>query len=221
MTTKLPDLGQYLSVYVPEGTYQGTYDSRLQEIKENALCLDPLMNIRTKTIKTPPVGTRMTVSYIDLDDGVPNAFETWVEALRPNQIVIQSPQTIHRQQRREFVRVPITLPVQIMTVDMETQAIKSIRGMTENLSGGGMLVLIDQRDSVKAGDFVGLDFELNLENQACPITAKGQVIQAAPSYRHEDKKACRIKFVNLKEQDRQNIIKFVFRRQIELRDLQP
>ncbi|GAX89379.1 flagellar brake protein [Effusibacillus lacus] len=214
----LPDIGQFVYISVPDGPFKGSYDSRLQEIHQDHLVFDLPTALNTHTPKVFHEGTRMVITYNDLDEKVPYSFETLVQSIRPNQMLVKSPSEILRNQRRDYVRIQVSLPVQVLYVDSAAQQIFKFSGKTEDLSGGGMSLLVDEGSPLQSGSFVGLDFPISMDGQTYPISLKAQVLRMQPSIKFPGKKRCAIKFVEIREQDRKLIMRFVFKKQIELRN---
>lgn len=219
----LPDIGQFVMLQVPEGIFRGTYESRLQKIEKQSLYLDMPMNINNHALYKFTVGTRVIVHYSDISN-IPCAFDTVVEIdyLPTEQepvFAVKMPdlKTIRKNQRREYVRVPFSIPGELIVMDTSSQRFFTFQGEIQDLSGGGLAIQIGSEHNVNNGDFVGIRFQLKQNSQIVNISARAQVVRVQKSefFSH---KVCGLKFIDLQEQDRQNIIQFVFRRQIELRE---
>ncbi len=219
----LPDIGQFVMLQVPEGIFRGNYESRLQKTDKQSLYFDMPMNIDNHTLSRFAVGTRVIVHFSDISN-IPRYFDTVVEIdyLQTEQepvFVVKIPdfKTIRKNQRREYVRVPFSIPGELIVMDTANQRFFTFQGEIQDLSGGGMAIQIRSKHNVNTGDFVGIRFQLKQNNQSVNISARAQVVRVQKS-EFSSHKVCGLKFVDLQEPDRQHIIQFVFRRQIELRE---
>lgn len=219
----LPDIGQFVVMQVLEGIFRGNYESRLQKMDKQSLYFDMPMNINTRSLQKFTIGTRLLVHYSDISN-IPCAFETVVENdyLSTEQepvFVVKMPdlKSIRKNQRREYVRVPFSIPGELIVMDTGNQRFFTFQGEIQDLSGGGLAIQIAGDQNVNVGDFVGIRFQLRQNNQVVHISSRAQVVRVQKSD-FFSRKVCGLKFIDLQEQDRQNIIQFVFRRQIELRE---
>jgi c-di-GMP-binding flagellar brake protein YcgR len=115
----------------------------------------------------------------------------------------------HRQ-RRGHVRVEVHKPV-VVRSGREVWS-----GWMHNLSAGGMLVHLDGRsDAIPLGAVVG--FELHAAANEPPAEAHAPIHGEARVVRSEGPGVYAVDFQRLSEAHRQWIVRYVFRRQIELK----
>ncbi|HSV32212.1 MAG TPA: flagellar brake domain-containing protein [Atribacteraceae bacterium] len=117
-------------------------------------------------------------------------------------LIIGMPASVVRMQRRDYVRLDVSLPVSLK------KGLLTWKGMTKNLSGGGMLVVFTEKGSYpEKGDEVFFCLEFNEEK----LMGKGVTL------REDDTNLRAFRFTEIMEGDREKVIKFIFRRQIELK----
>ncbi|HEY3269364.1 MAG TPA: PilZ domain-containing protein [Armatimonadota bacterium] len=117
-------------------------------------------------------------------------------------------------QRRDYARVPDTVPVRFRILDVKAvKAGDTIETTSRNISGGGLLVFVERQSRPFAGDRLALDIDLP---QAGTIRAQGQVIWVDNVKDSHELFEMALRFVDIREADRQTIIRRVYARQAEL-----
>lgn len=218
----MPSIGQFLVLQVTEGTFQGNYHAQIHDIDDHTIFIDIPLNIHNHILEPLPVRTKVTVHFADSQD-TPCEFESVVEGNVYRSISLQAirkpdKQAIRRKQRREFVRVPVSFPVEMVVMDLETRKINNVQGVSQNLSGGGIAVIVRHDQPVKVGDLVGFVFQLNMEGTTHDVVGKARILTITQPKDLPSRKICAMQFVEITDQDRQSIVQYVFRRQIELRE---
>ena len=84
--------------------------------------------------------------------------------------------------------------------------------MTNDLSGGGIKITFNR--GLKEGTRVELSFELE---RGEVINALGEIVRTEKVGEGNDRYWLAIKFTDILESDRNKIVKFVFKKQVELR----
>ncbi|MDR3592776.1 MAG: PilZ domain-containing protein [Negativicutes bacterium] len=120
------------------------------------------------------------------------------------------PFDLKKVQLRSFVRLPVALPVTYQ-INIEGADEPPARTSTRDLSGGGLQLIIKR--SLPPGTTIDLALDIP---EFGPITAKGAVVRVD---RPQDTNVfwVAIKFILISEKDREKIIKFIFKKQLELR----
>ncbi|MDI3543371.1 MAG: hypothetical protein PWP57_976, partial [Candidatus Atribacteria bacterium] len=109
---------------------------------------------------------------------------------------------VKREQRRNYVRINVAHPIVIKKGD------KSFSGCTKNLSGGGAQATFnEERNFLEVGEEIL--FSLSLPNT--------QIIGKARVIRKDGPFCYALQFAEISDQDREEIIHYVFKQQIELR----
>ncbi|MGQ9473009.1 MAG: flagellar brake protein [Candidatus Caldatribacteriaceae bacterium] len=117
-------------------------------------------------------------------------------------LVLQVPQEVVRKQRREYVRFNVVLPVFLKKGE------KTLAATTKNVSGGGMLVHLDERkETLKLQEEVFFSLHMN----------GGEIMGKAEVVRKEDPHLYGFRFTVISDRDREEIIRYIFKQQVELR----
>lgn len=161
--------------------------------------------------------SRISVKY-RAPDGAQLSFHTQIinVSFDPPQLELQMPATadVQREQRREFVRVSVGLPVRIETTVGSKP--KHFDLHMRDMSGGGIGVLLPPGVQFPVGGDVRARFTLPTGD--IHIDLRCSVVRI--SDRNEfDFAVCSLKFVDIKESIRQKIIQYTFVRQRELSNL--
>lgn len=114
-----------------------------------------------------------------------------------------------KTQERRFVRVPVFIDAVFVPVREEGK-LDARLGVILNLSGGGFL--LRSPFSFNPNDEVEISFDIDEE----PVVASAYLARFVPTTEGYDYGFC---FVGLPEQVRLNIIRYVYKRQIELRTM--
>ncbi len=112
---------------------------------------------------------------------------------------------IAREQRREYVRVAVDLPVSVTTRDGVCSS-----GLTRDISGGGLAAVLPIHGQVKAGDVVDLRFQIPRDHTV--IEVKSLIIRIIEANKR-DFVVVSTQFLGIPESIRQRIIQFVFKQQ--------
>ncbi|MFC4768884.1 flagellar brake protein [Effusibacillus consociatus] len=218
----MPSAGQFVVLHVSEGIFKGHYHAQIREIKKQWLLIDIPVNTETQIFEPLPEGTKVTVHFSDAKD-TPCEFDSIIEANLFKDVhlqVIRKPEkeAIRRKQRREYVRVPASISVELVLMDLETRKIHTIPSITRDISGGGLSLIIRRDSPVKTGDLAGFRFRLNVDGKIHEIIGKTRVLKVSKASDPSARNTCSLKFVEISETNRQTIIQYVYRRQIELRE---
>lgn len=129
-------------------------------------------------------------------------------------IIISKYTELERIQNRQHVRVNTCLEVKLSYED-DKKEIQTIICQSRNISGGGIMLVLDKPHPLKKKDDINLDFTLNDEQ----IKATGVIIRTDTERDdHGDKKyILAVKFKSISEKDTQALVQYVFQKQIELR----
>jgi len=191
----------------------GTYSTRVEDIDETRIVVQPPF-VQGMPVSLPP-GTRVELEVDRRQlpgQGLYRAV-TVVLGKDPGElgfVYLQKPESWQRVQAREFFRVPAMLAVQIRAAGEENAP--WMIGQTRDISGGGCLLMAGQRFAV------GQAVELILSLPDRRIAAKGMVKRVnKPEEGPDSLWALAIAFTEIAERDRDAIIRYAMKRQIELR----
>ena len=135
-------------------------------------------------------------------------------------LLISDPEFIRREQRREFVRVPVMLDAEIACnpIPRDTSAEEWVAVVASDISGGGVALFIWNKDvPVWLGMGRRIWVALPIGSGGSRVRVAGQVVRLEkPEEGPADGMSVGIRFVDVSESERRGIIRFVFDRQREL-----
>jgi len=223
MKEKVKNFGEYvevgtrIAVSVKRKDYPGVYDSRVEDITKKYILISHPADGRVPIPMLP--GSKMTVEYVSNDGRF--KFDTTVIDRHTEGslsfIKINIPETIARNQLREFFRVSTNLKGQVKIfyakVPDKNMKIphKKVPCKVVDLSGGGGKLITEA--NFDSGQVFGLDMSDEIdgtEDIRCTCIR---------SKRIQEKNEVSFKFNFTKDSERNDVIKYVFKRQIELKQL--
>jgi len=201
-----------VSIRVIEGEYQGSYNSRIEEINDDKMILAlPFMG----TVPIPIRSGERIIIYSATKDAVygvvGEVIKRQLEPLPLLHVVITG--EIERVQRRNYVRVPILLNVMYRVKGDE----KIYTTSTKDLSGGGMKIVLPEM--LKIRDI--LQVRLELPSPESPIDCEGKVVwidteEILNNNKLEKISYAGVEFTLIDEKERERLIRFLFNYQRSL-----
>jgi c-di-GMP-binding flagellar brake protein YcgR len=204
-------IGDRLELEVLSGAYSGSYPSQVLNIGQKEVTVSiPIIRGHLVPLR---VGSLLRVLILKPDA----AYEFASPVLRrtmeaPFGLVLAMPDRLHRSQRRDDVRVEVSIPVGIYVLDnAHPDEWRMIYGRTKDLSAGGAKV---EYNGELNGD-EQLEMQLKLPDieaitLRCRYIRGGRLAKPGWSW-------MALNFDSIKERDKRQIIKFVFQKQQELR----
>ncbi|XER13529.1 Flagellar brake protein YcgR [Sporomusa aerivorans] len=127
--------------------------------------------------------------------------------------VIAAPYNIKKIQQRSFVRIDLALPVQIReTADDQTGDQAVIDAVTKDISGGGVQIVTTRQWEIGDKLLVTVNYpEIGV------LTLNSEVVRVQQPQPDRVLFWVGVKFLDINEKDRGNIIKLIFKKQLELR----
>ncbi len=127
--------------------------------------------------------------------------------------IVAVPYNIKKIQQRAFVRLDVALPVQIAKME-DGQVIDEpvINAVTKDISGGGIQIATTNEWKIGTNLLVTVNYP-----DIGPITLNGEVVRVQQPQPDRVLFWVGIKFLEIGERDRGNIIKFIFKKQLEQR----
>lgn len=202
-------------------TLEPTYTERLEkfrckvvEIDEHAIYIDYPINVTTKKTAFLIDGAQFLAIYTGEEGDASYAFNSEVLG-RKNvgipTIALKKPEAeeIIKIQRREFVRVQTRVDVAV-TGERGTYQLT-----TEDISAGGLAVILKGHELLEEDDTVELTVVLPFENgDTHYVFTEAKIVRI---FEKDDIKIGSIQFVEPMDVDQQYIVRFCFERQIMLR----
>lgn len=215
---KINDVDKFLSVNqkllleVKVGDYAGTYDSRIEDMLGEEMHI-AMPSERGVTVPLKPK-TKLHISFV-MDRGR-MSFKSVVEDRfmdpRPMLKVVK-PDVLFREELRSFFRVDTRIPVKILVDINEGDIIKQkmYEAKILDLSGGGCRVSCDA--PIAKNDVFELFFLGSIDR------LDSVKLEAKRIRKVEEHIEVGSEFYSVSQGDRDKIIKYVFKRQVELRKL--
>ncbi len=207
-------VGQTVQLDILDGEYKGNYYSRIEDLPADEIIVVASPPVADGSAALVKVGNKIHMFY--WDSMAQYAFEAKVIASANGKaptITLEKCSEVQRMQRRSYFRIQARLRVvfNIERDDDESTEPQHYEGQTLNVSGGGMLLSTNTKLDV--GDNLPLKLYLSEQEH---IKATGRVerieyLGAKGLYR------AGIVFVMIYENDRDKVIAFVFKKEIELR----
>lgn len=204
-------IGDRLELEVQSGAYLGSYPSQILNINDKEITVGvPIVRGHVIPLRE---GSLLRVLLLKPDA----AYEFFASILRRTQdaplgLVLTLPTKLVRSQRREDVRVEVSLPVDLLVFAIPgSEEWNILHGRTKDLSAGGTKV--EYSGELKGGE--RLQILLSVPGDQ-PMTLSCRYIRGERSNR-PGKSWMALRFDGIKERDKRRILKFVFQKQQELR----
>ncbi|WP_281252382.1 flagellar brake protein [Sporomusa malonica] len=205
-------MNQRIEVIVPNRSgLAEKYRSRIEDITDNMVIAMPMSK------GVPIMLQRGEVFFGRLvEDCVAYEFTTSLIAKQLQPLpawIITLPYDVKKIQQRAFVRIDTALPVQIAEIiDGKVVEDKIINAVTKDISGGGVQIAINRHWHIGTNLLITVNYP-----EIGPVTLRSQVIRVQQPQPDREVFWVGIKFLEINEKDRGNIIKFIFKRQLEQR----
>ncbi|WP_170132987.1 flagellar brake protein [Saliterribacillus persicus] len=192
------------------------YRSRIIEIEEDKLYIDYPINIKTDRTNIFPKGTPFFISLIGKDESV-YTFMTEIMGKKHNKVPMLildfKDKELTRIQRRAYVRVPASLDIAIHS---ENQAFLPFTSLTQDISGGGLSVLVDKKFESDQKEPLQLMVVLPMDNTFHYLKIKGEVVRVHLK-ENSVKNTLSVKFLDIQDRDRQLIVRYCYLLQLKER----
>lgn len=207
-----------LSIIVPRGDYEGTYDSRLEDFGEDGSLLIAMPSQGGIPVPLLP-GTKLRANFLGPDSRY--KFDTAVVGREMRgalyMLILKRPEYLKREQLRDFFRVPARIRGLLSVYNRQADSDKMPAFVAEydcvvvDISGGGCRLLSDA--DVFKGQVLSLDIS--------PVIGDGVILfgRVVRTMRLEGKYQISMAFTFSKEVERNPVIKYVMKRQLEIKQL--
>ncbi|WP_303850900.1 flagellar brake protein [Seleniivibrio woodruffii] len=211
---KFISINQKLLIEVKVGDHAGIFDSRIEDIAHKEHIMVSMPTDKGRTVPLAP-NTRLHISYV-MDMGRFSFKSIVLDRLKNGAMMllkIAYPDAVFREELRAFFRVDTRLAVKA-AVPVKKDDIwleKVIEAKVADMSGGGLKMFTDipvAKDATIDIYFLGQIEKLE--------QVKAQVMRCRAV---EGKFEIGVKFVDIHQTDRDRVIKYVFKRQVEQRKL--
>lgn len=195
------------------------YSSRIQDITQTEVIVStPIRN----GMDVPLLNNAAVRVIIQREDGF-LSFTTFVTRKTisgPSTVHLQRPDLVERNQRRNYLRVPVSFPVaylvlppeeeEALEVEDELMEEEPLVGAAVDLGGGGIAVAVDSADGITAGSELVVGFSLS-----DTITHDGlltSVVNVKSRLAKPSTVLC-LMFADIDEKDREAIIRYTVAQQ--------
>ncbi|MDD3271295.1 MAG: flagellar brake protein [Syntrophomonadaceae bacterium] len=202
-------VNQLVEIELNEGDASEYFPSRIEEIKEKYLYIS--MPMRKGALLPMRIGQEIKVIMRHRNSTV--GFLTKVVGRRrepiPYLIITKPERIVSINQKREYVRLSVSLPVRFRVIDEEGGSIQE--GVTIDISAGG--ALFSTQAEVKAGQKIEIEIQLSPEKTFSCHAHAIRIFERDKT----DKNAIRvaIEYDGIGEGHRDRIFRFIFEKQRE------
>ena len=201
-------------------TLEPTYTERVEKFRcrvvdqgENVIYIDYPVNVDTKKTSFLVDGAQFRVTFMT-DEKESYAFNTEVLGRKGGSVPMINlacppPEEFLKIQRREYVRVETNADISIEFDGKYTPLV------TEDISAGGIAVIINRPVNFKEGDEVKLSMVLPYSNGDIKYVQTSAIVVRI--FEKDEIRIASIQFTDTDELDRQHIVRFCFERQLQLR----
>ncbi len=210
----LPDIGDKLQLYDLSRSKGKTTISQMLDIIDDKTYIisGPLEN---KNLVPLYKNNILEVAYFKKDRGK-FFFQATISEVKNKgfyKVKIKRTTRIKKVQQRNYFRLSCNITVtkdHVLKESSEERAIKE-ECVTENISGGGIGILCNYSHAI--GDLVNV----RIDSDGIVLNTSGEVVRILKSNNHEYKYSIGVKFLEMDDSAREEIIKFIFRQQRKLR----
>jgi c-di-GMP-binding flagellar brake protein YcgR len=218
-------INQRVEIIVHDEPYKGSYHSRVENYDNEQIVLAMPMTHGSLV----PIRSGTLVSVVFFDELAVYEFQAPVVRLQQDNIAVLKlnlPKNIQRIQRREYVRLEVSLTVSIF-VETENEGQMVLGGETADISGGGIRIILARSDFTKlteallVEDIAGTKLKMAVHLQSLSINKTemvdfiGEIIRVGAS---GTSFWLAVNFAVISEKNRDKIVSFIFRKQLELRN---
>lgn len=206
--------GQQVDLTIADGAYEGTYSTEVSDVDEKNLIVEiPQINDLYLPLTS---GGELVVKHYE--EGATLEAETRVinrnDDGDPPVLFIEIPETIKRIQRRDFVRVPCDVSVDVNVLksgDDDRSFSGTLEGTLEDISAGGVQVILEEK--LPLFTEIELVFKLPIVRERLSDVF-GQIVRVPDE--NEGPFSMGVKFTSITEAQRNDIIQYVYEKQMRL-----
>lgn len=214
----LPKVNQVLYLQVnsiDEDEAKQELKSRIAEVGDSYITMEVPINLQTGRLKRLYAGDELSVYFLS-EGGIKNYFTTTVlgfreEVIRLVLIRTPEPEAITKVQRRSFLRVPADLEIAVKL----TEQLRFVT-FTEDVGGGGVSFICEGNIPVEVGMQSSCWLLVHYKNGKLDhLPFKGEVVRIIMM--ETGKQLIMLRFTDISDRDRQQLIRYCFERQLDLR----
>jgi c-di-GMP-binding flagellar brake protein YcgR len=150
--------------------------------------------------------------YLTRQGDAEYTIETEIDEVQTHRLVLRHTRDLQRKQLRNWVRVDVSLPVQVSHASEDGSEVVTLKGRIMDISGGGVALRIPQSPQVKRGSYLKLDFQLNesrLQDVDVEVNRDPKVLGGGETPMFQ----LSVTFRDIPKATQERIVRFVFERQ--------
>ncbi|HLQ97270.1 MAG TPA: flagellar brake domain-containing protein [Candidatus Dormibacteraeota bacterium] len=213
------EIGNKLNLFIKdfESEKMIEYRCTIIGIDHDCLLIDYPIHKETQRTGFFPNGTVLLATYIDQDKNL-YQFRTKIQkritlTIPGLAIDIPKKEEIKQIQRREYVRIMTAVDIAIHPID---DSFSPFTTVTNDISGGGMSIIIPHKIKLKEKQTVIFTMVLHLKSKIKYVHLQGEIIRIYQQ--NKEFRTASIRFISITDKIRQLIIQFVFEKQREARN---
>lgn len=195
-----------------------TFKSRVEGVRDNSLIIEIPLDESNGKLRAFSIGTELNCYYWG-PDGSRYLFRSIVLSREnsdfPTLTISFPPQErIQRIQRRNYLRVPATIEVAVKGTG---DKLYHFIAKTVDVSGGGIAITCKDQYQILVGNLLDCWIVVPLRSGLEYIPFTGRVVRVTPPKVPGGNQTVSIMYKQIKEPDRERIIRFCYERQMAMR----
>ncbi len=219
-TDMLPEIGQELFLQIDEGNDASTnYKSKVIDLTDEYISIFLPTQQNTGHTRVFRPGTKIEVSYFSKDRSQYSFQSLILETIEDRipfvRIEVPDKEAIIHKQRRNFLRVPARAEVALKLIEPRDREIH-ILTKTEDVSGGGIAIKYPSYYDIRVDDQFEVWMALSCSKDVLQANFIAKVVRIIDQ-KDRSQKLAPMEIINISQKDQQNIMKFCFECEIDLR----
>ncbi|HBE80490.1 MAG TPA: hypothetical protein DDW65_22305 [Firmicutes bacterium] len=207
-------IGDYVEIEISEGYYRGEYASRIVRVKDQSLVI--VAPRLAGTIVPLKADTMLTI-HICKEDAryVFNGKTLVIDEQEFGHLTIAVPENVDRRQRRSDVRLAIRIPVELLYFYRDNVPVASYTISSIDISAGGIRIETSEQFPLHTKIMLAIMLPDNDEVMAyADVVRDGRLAHPEPGSNNNWWTS--LKFINMSDNKKKKILKFIYKQQ-ELR----
>lgn len=194
------------------------YKSKILEFNGRTLFIDFPTNVSNGKTTIMADGTQLKATYINNESSSVYMFDTEIlgkvnQPIQMMQILYPDKEEHIKIQRREYVRIETKIDAAIRS---DIHGFVPFITVTEDISAGGASIILPQSIDLKPQSVISIIVVIQLKS-GCTHYVKTPCRVVRTINQAGKVRTASLQFIDISENDRQNIIRFVFEKQLEQR----
>jgi len=214
---EIPDIGQKIHIERLDAPFAISGEQLVSQVVDkidNSILIiaTPILHNQNVSIS---IGETLQITYVKQNVGVFGFKAKVIGKKRISELSylkIERLGDVFKEQRRNFFRLEIALPIKIKTMDPKYGEQLEIDGFTKDISGGGLRFITTK--PLKLNSRVEITIYLEEES----VVVQGRIVRCLFSIELRNKYDIGIMFENIDEKTRTKLIAFIFENQRKMRE---